>query len=218
MMMSAGGDETFLEAFVESLSALPHDVKRSLELLKDLDARCGDGTAQLLRRQQQYLEEAEARMMELEIVLQRQPQQQQDPTSEATEQDGDDDSMEIDHPTAASATYAAGLRVLGEGSRRAVVIPTTLELEQYVHAEQQGGRRPRYEEIAGRQRDVLQLADEKVAVASQLYDRMDGTVRRLDRDLAEMELLLQVRAQCKRGNADSRSRGGNLDRENSYIP
>jgi Inhibitor of growth proteins N-terminal histone-binding len=204
MMSGTGGDETYLEAFVESLSTLPHDVKRNLELLKDLDGRCSDGTSQLLRLQQQYLEQAEARMMELEIVVQQ--QQQQQPTAEH-----DGDAMEIDPPTAttdspATSNYTAGLRVLGEGSR-AVVIPTTLELEQYVHGvdpptndDSPNDRRRRgstpYGEILLRQRDLLQLADEKVAVASQLYDRMDGTVRRLDRDLAEMEKLLQVRARA----------------------
>jgi hypothetical protein len=30
-------DETFLEAFIESLSTLPHELKRNLELMKDLD-------------------------------------------------------------------------------------------------------------------------------------------------------------------------------------
>lgn len=203
-MSGTGGDETYLEAFVEYLSALPHDVKRGLELLKDLDGRCSDGTAELLHLQQQYLEEAEARMMELEIVVQQQQQQQ------TTESDGD--VMEIDQPTESSnpatSNYTEGLRVLGNGSR-AVVIPTTLELEQYVHGvvdpptDEDGPHNDRrlrgsnsgtrYGDILDRQRDLLQLADEKVAVASQLYDRMDGTVRRLDRDLAEMEKLLQVR-------------------------
>jgi Inhibitor of growth proteins N-terminal histone-binding len=215
MMSGTGGDETYLEAFVESLSTLPHDVKRNLELLKDLDGRCSDGTSQLLRLQQQYLEGAEARMMELEIVVQQQQQQQQ----QSAEHDGD--AMEIDPPTATTtnpvtSNYTVGLRVLGQGSR-AVVIPTTLELEQYVHGvdppttddvspndQRRRGGSTRYGEILDRQRDLLQLADEKVAVASQLYDRMDGTVRRLDRDLAEMEKLLQV--PYAKGSRRTRSR------------
>ena len=32
-----GGDETYLEAFVESVGTLPAEVKRTLELLKDLE-------------------------------------------------------------------------------------------------------------------------------------------------------------------------------------
>jgi hypothetical protein len=36
----AMSDETFLEAFIESISTLPHDVRRNLELLKDMDANC----------------------------------------------------------------------------------------------------------------------------------------------------------------------------------
>ena len=33
----SSSDETFLEAFVEGLSTLPHELKRNLELMKDLD-------------------------------------------------------------------------------------------------------------------------------------------------------------------------------------
>lgn len=38
------GDETYLEAFLEgstsSISSLPHEIKRNLELMKDLDLSC----------------------------------------------------------------------------------------------------------------------------------------------------------------------------------
>lgn len=34
------GDETYLEAFVESIATLPHDVRRNLELMKDMDKTC----------------------------------------------------------------------------------------------------------------------------------------------------------------------------------
>jgi hypothetical protein len=34
-------DETFLEAFVESLTTLPHEVRRDLDLLQSLDRSCG---------------------------------------------------------------------------------------------------------------------------------------------------------------------------------
>ena len=30
-------DETYLEAFIEGLSTLPNDVKRNMELIRDLD-------------------------------------------------------------------------------------------------------------------------------------------------------------------------------------
>lgn len=34
------GDETYLESFIESIASLPHDVRRNLELLKDMDNNC----------------------------------------------------------------------------------------------------------------------------------------------------------------------------------
>jgi hypothetical protein len=203
-----GGDETFLEAFVESVSTLPHEVKRNLELLKDLDARCGEGTERMLRLQNEYLEDAEGKMMELEVVVKerwrhqatdRQPEDHLSPSQEKGE-------SAITEP---DDSYFVGIRVLGgtrnsssDGDRPGeVVIPTTMELEQYVYHQQQQQRGERsstpqpalYEEILELQRDMQQMADEKVAVARQLYDRLDGTVRRLDHDLAEMERLLQVR-------------------------
>jgi len=37
----SSGDETYLEAFMESLTTLPHELRRNLELMKDLDKSCG---------------------------------------------------------------------------------------------------------------------------------------------------------------------------------
>ena len=36
--MSSG--ETYLESFLDSISSLPHEVKRNLELIKELDKSC----------------------------------------------------------------------------------------------------------------------------------------------------------------------------------
>jgi Inhibitor of growth proteins N-terminal histone-binding len=33
-------DETFLEAFLDSLNGLPHELRRNMELMKDLDKTC----------------------------------------------------------------------------------------------------------------------------------------------------------------------------------
>lgn len=68
-----------------------------------------------------------------------------------------------------------------------IVVPTTAEFMQYTMD------RPSYIEIQNRQAGCLQKADEKVAIAQQAFDMVDAQVRRLDRDLEEMERLLQVR-------------------------
>jgi Inhibitor of growth proteins N-terminal histone-binding len=33
-------DETYLEAFLDSLNGLPHEMRRNMELMKDLDKSC----------------------------------------------------------------------------------------------------------------------------------------------------------------------------------
>jgi Inhibitor of growth proteins N-terminal histone-binding len=48
-----------------------------------------------------------------------------------------------------------------------------------------------YASILSLQKECLQFSDEKVVVAQQVYDLIDGTVQRLDRDLWEMEKMLR---------------------------
>jgi hypothetical protein len=60
-------DETFLEAFIESISTLPHDVRRNLELLKDMDANCSSLVDQLTHAEQEYVRRAEAKVLQLEL-------------------------------------------------------------------------------------------------------------------------------------------------------
>jgi hypothetical protein len=38
---SMSSDETYLEAFIETLSTLPHEVRRNMDLIKDLDKASG---------------------------------------------------------------------------------------------------------------------------------------------------------------------------------
>jgi hypothetical protein len=141
-------DETYLEAFVESLTTLPHEVRRQMDLMKDLDTSSSASEARLRALHQEYIRVAEERMTQLELV------QQPDGTK---------------------------VRVL-HGD--ATTLPTTAELERFIY-------QPTYPEILKLQHECLQKADEKVAIARQAYDMMDATVRRLDRDLHEMESILQ---------------------------
>lgn len=75
----------------------------------------------------------------------------------------------------------------GEGDLGPAVLPTTEELAAYIH--EYGA----YETIERVQQDALQRAEESVAIAQQTYSLVDATCRRLDSDLTELELLLQVR-------------------------
>ena len=72
-----------------------------------------------------------------------------------------------------------GVRVLGDED--AVVVPSTDELMEYTHYAQL------MSQIEKLQHDCLQQADEKVAVAQQTLDWVEGVVQRLDQDLADMQ-------------------------------
>ena len=78
-----------------------------------------------------------------------------------------------------------GVRVLGGGDD--VVIPTTEELSEYVHEPKA------YDDITAAEVNVVQLAEEKVAIAQQTYNLIDEVCNRLDMTLTDFEKALQVR-------------------------
>ena len=78
-----------------------------------------------------------------------------------------------------------GVRVLGGGDD--VVIPTTEELSEYVHEPKA------YKDITAAEVNVVQLAEEKVAIAQQTYNLIDEVCNRLDMTLTDFEKALQVR-------------------------
>ena len=165
----SSSDETYLEAFIESLATLPHEVRRSTELLKDLDASCEHSLEQLQFLQRHYIRNAEEKMMKLEIV-----------EMETEEEDDDDDD---------AAPPKFGVRALNEDGSSSpenpVVVPTTDELMAYTYDADA------YRQIRRLQQACLQKSEEKVSVARQCYERIDSQVQRLDADLAAMERLLQ---------------------------
>ena len=65
---SSSSDETLLEAFVESLSTVPAELKRNLDHIKDLD-QSGSGLAEEMRRLQvDYVNRVESKIGNLEVV------------------------------------------------------------------------------------------------------------------------------------------------------
>lgn len=63
------GDETYLEAFVETLGTLPHSVRRDLDLMKDLDRSHSRKLEELRQLQHEYIQHVEGKvLMNLEIV------------------------------------------------------------------------------------------------------------------------------------------------------
>ena len=78
------------------------------------------------------------------------------------------------------------VRVLGGGSDAPSVVPTTEELAAYVHEQET------YNQIETVQQDVVQRAEEKVAIAQQTYSLVENICKKLDSDLTDLEKLLQV--------------------------
>jgi len=171
-------DETYLESFVESISTLPHDVRRNLELMKNMNQTCSwvecifscvaiiaralsmhsqflhsSLVDQLTHAEQEYVRRAEQKVLQLEI---------------AKTPDGRD-----------------GVVVLGGKSKEAV-IPTTEELSAYVHDQEA------LAQIKSLRSSAMQQADEKVAIADQTHSVIDATVERLDSDIAVLEKYVHV--------------------------
>jgi len=77
------------------------------------------------------------------------------------------------------------VRILGKGKNRPAIIPTTEELMAYVREPESLGR------IEAIQRDTLQRAEEKVAIAEQNLGLIDNVCQRLEADMEEMKKILQ---------------------------
>mmetsp|Transcript_27343 Transcript_27343/g.33116 ORF Transcript_27343/g.33116 Transcript_27343/m.33116 type:complete len:136 (+) Transcript_27343:113-520(+) len=61
-------DETYLESFIESIATLPHDVRRNLELLKTLDRSCALTTEELKQAEDNYINHAEKKILNLPVT------------------------------------------------------------------------------------------------------------------------------------------------------
>lgn len=178
--MSYGdGNETYLEAFIESLTTLPHEVKRNLEMIKDLDKSGSAKTDELINLQQQYLRQAQQKLSKvrvvenydgkilgMQLIMNKEEQAKKNKNSSLTSsptEEGEEGQEEEE-----------------------AFIPTTEELFDYTYNSQL------YHQIQTLQQDCLQKADEKVMIAQQAYDTINVKVQRLDHDLMIMEKLLQA--------------------------
>lgn len=61
-------DETYLESFIDHISNLPAELRRNLALMRDLDNTCSTRFDEMSQLQQEYVERAERKMDQLEIV------------------------------------------------------------------------------------------------------------------------------------------------------
>lgn len=198
-------EETYLEAFIEQLSTLPHQLRRNLDLLKDLDGSSSADLHKLRQLQRDYILATEEKIMQLEVVEMDNGYDDGDEDEDTASKMDDDDEpstyykrQEVKGQQRAPKPVSYGIRVLNEDGtttspdNSAKIVPTTEELVEYVYRTN-ARLAAVYPLILKLQQDCLQKADEKVAVAQQAYEMMDAQVQRLDSDLAAMEQLLQVR-------------------------
>jgi hypothetical protein len=166
--------ETYLEGLIESLSTLPAEMRRNLELMKDMDGSCSTLMEETMRLQQDYLQQVEEKMGRLEVVDGKGVR-----VLSADRHGGDDNDEDDDDDDDQSA--------IDTDEELPVVIPTTEELMAYVH---NSSKRSQIESLRA---DTLQQAEEKVEIANQTLELVDNLCRKLDTDLKEMERSLLTR-------------------------
>lgn len=170
------GDETYLEAFTEHISTVPAELRRNLDLMKDLDQTSSALLQEMTQRHRAYMAQVEEKIVSnLEVI------------------DGKGVVI-VPHAAASETEDDSGKTSKGKGNDDAkdaapltepvVVIPTTEEFLRYVHDQEA------LSQIEKLQTDCLQQAEEKVAISQQTYAIVDNICRRLDSDLMEMEKLL----------------------------
>ena len=86
-------DETFLESFIgESLATLPHEMRRSMELIKDLDQRGDRNWSRLLELQHQFLQQAEEAVLSKLQVVELMPDEEDEEEGVDVEEDNSKNS------------------------------------------------------------------------------------------------------------------------------
>jgi hypothetical protein len=180
--MSSGSfidGETYLEGFIESLSTLPAELRRNLDLMKDMDGSCSTLMEETTRLQLDYIRRVEDKIGRLEVVDGegvRVLSNKDNVKSCYNNNKNDDDDNDNE-------------KMIPRDEELPVVIPTTEELMAYVHEP------TTLSQIESLRADSLQQAEEKVEIAKQTYKMIDNLYQKLDADLRqrEMELSLSTR-------------------------
>ena len=157
--MASGEESTFLESFVEHITNLPNEVRRNLDLVKDLDTSCAQIVGQLREAEEAYVQRAEQTILELPLATRK---RKRDAASSAVGKDSDGSDED-------------------RGDEDDVIVPTTEELRGRIMNPAE------LEMIARLRREAIQQSEEKVVVAEQTHSLVDEVVKRLDSDLSKFE-------------------------------
>mmetsp|Transcript_12797 Transcript_12797/g.27095 ORF Transcript_12797/g.27095 Transcript_12797/m.27095 type:complete len:313 (-) Transcript_12797:246-1184(-) len=172
------GEETFLESFVEHISDLPSDIRRNLDLVKDLDKSSSDIVVKLRAAEEAYVQRAEQTVLNLTLPTRKRKRG----VGTASEESNGDDDEEGDVPKKTGDKSSRGVDDIDSD----ILVPTTEELRGRIMNPAE------LEMIARLRREAMQQSEEKVVVAEQTYALIDETVKRLDGDLSKFEALLKV--------------------------
>lgn len=150
-------DETFLESFLDSLNGLPHEIKRNLELMKDLDKSCTSIQENMRQQQRVYVQQAEEKVLSLEVV--------------------------VPPPNNNNSSLQPGVRVLG-GSRREVIIPTTEEMMELIsHPEALQAIRELEASAIQQADEKVAIASQTLALVDSIVKRLDADLEGMEKIL-----------------------------------
>ena len=202
---SSSGEDTYLESFVESVSILlPNEVRRNLELMKELDKSCSGIVNKLRILEEDYVLRAKDILGDLQVQRRSQFNQQQletnkrqklnqsepdkeekpegSPPIEQTTTPPTDNHNVDNHTNDSNEKDELGIVVKSEEDGGEVfVIPTTEELREMIEDTHV------LADMAKLRRDAKQQSYEKVAIAQQTYALVEAACNRLDSDLQRFE-------------------------------
>jgi len=163
--------ETYLEGFIESLSTIPPELRRNLDLMKDMDVSCSTLMEETRMLQQDYIRRVEDKIGKLEVVDGEGVRVLSNRNNEDNDEDKDSNN---------------NIDINDEDEKMVpcdpVIIPTTEELMAYVHEPTTMSR------IQSLRSDALQQAEEKVEVAKQSYKMIDNLYWKLDEIISETKI------------------------------
>ena len=191
-MSSFADDEDTVDEAIKLIATLPAELRRNLDLLKDMDGSCSFLMEETMRLQQGYIERVETKVGQLEMV---ETSDNEDgvglrvlssssgttagtgtatATATATKVDCDNDNNNNTNDDGNTTT------------RSDVVIPTTEELLRYIEEPETLAR------IESVRNDSLQQAEEKIEIAKQSYKMIDNVYRKLDEMIANTNIYQQA--------------------------
>ena len=219
---SSSSDETYLEAYIEQLttSQWTYQVRRTMDLIRDLDTTCASDLQSLHNLTQQLHTQIENTIVQnFDIVEMKEDENDEIPEDVPDEIDelfgwnnhNNKSAKDIANKKRKRPQYGMRLVVNDNQSNTGeatAMIPTTEELLEYILQQPAVTKSPLpnmttntttttlgdiYDQIQHLQRNCVQKTHEKVHVAQQAFELIDAQVQRLDQDIQNMELLLQVR-------------------------